>query len=169
MDKLKKIIILILALGFVAGLSAQKGLFNLSYGISLSDADSLLALSGFFAEGSEEDAVKYYSDINEFVEAIMLFVEPKSGLLAGWFVKYNMENGEDNDHLVIDRITNMHGETNHFDEDTQQLIWYLSTTRTLHVMYAVDGSLTALYYDSHFPELFKMREKGAPAKPDSRR
>ena len=155
-DKLKKIILMILTLCIGLGLYAERGLFNLSYGITLAEADSLLATHGFFAEGSEKDAVKYYSDINVLVEAIMVFIEPKSQRVAGWFVKYNRENGEDNDHLVIDRIMYMHGETNLFDEDTQQLIWLLSTTRTLHVMYAADGSLTALYYDSVFPDLFQM-------------
>lgn len=155
---MKKIILLILASCLFGGLFAQQGLFSLSYGITMAEADSILAISGFFAGNSESDVVKYHSDINEFVEAILLFIEPKSGRLAGWFVKYNSENGEDNDHLVIDRISNMHGETNHFDEETQQLIWYLSTTRTVHVLYSEDGSLTALYYDSHFPKLFVLKE-----------
>jgi hypothetical protein len=162
-DKLKKYLILIIAMSISAGLFAQRGLFGLAYGISIAEADSILATHGFFAEGSEENAVKYYSEINDLVEAIMIFVEPGSQRAAGWFVKYNSINGEDNDHLVIDRISNMHGETNHFDEDTQQLIWFLSTTRTLHVMYAPDGSLTALYYDSVFPELFIMHDAESPA------
>lgn len=157
-NHLKKIILLILCACLFGGLYAQKGLFSLSYGLTLAEADSVLAISGFFPENSEKDVVKYYSDINEFVEAILVFVEPKSQRIAGWFVKYNSDNGEDNDHLVIDRIANMHGETNHFDEETQQLIWFLSTTRTVHVMYSEDGSLTALYYDSHFPELFNLKK-----------
>jgi hypothetical protein len=156
-DKLKRIILIALALAMFAGLSAQRGLFNLEYDISLAEADAILAEAGFFAEGSEEDAVKYYSDINLYVSAVLVFVEPKSKKVAGWFIKYNAENGEDNDHMVIDRISGMHGETNHFDEDTQQLIWFLTDTRTLHVMYAMDGSLTALYYNSLYPELFVMR------------
>lgn len=167
---MKQIIILILALSLGAGLYAEAGLFNLAYGNTVAEADSILATHGFFAEGSEKDTVKYYSDINDLVEAIMIFVEPKSQRIAGWFVKYNAENGEENDHLVIDRITNMHGETNHFDEDTQQLIWFLSTTRTLHVLYAPDGSLTALYYDSMFPELFIMKKSdSAPLVPQPER
>ena len=128
--------------------------------MTLADADSILGTAGFQAEGSEKNAVKFYSDINEFISAIMVFLEPNSQRVAGWFIKYNPENGEDNDHLVIDRIANMHGETNHFEEETQQLIWFLTNTRTLHVMYAHDGSLTALYYDSYFADLFKMGDQG---------
>jgi len=54
----------------------------------------------------------------------------------------------------------MHGVTNDFEEETQQLIWFLTNTRTLHVMYAQDGSLTALYYDSYFADLFRMGKDG---------
>ena len=158
-DKLKKIILLLIALALGAGLFAQEGLFNLSYGMSLEEADTILGAAGFHAEGSQKDAVKYYSDINEFVAAILVFLEPNTQRVAGWFIKYNPTNGEDNDHLVIDRISNMHGETNHFEEETQQLIWFLTNTRTLHVMYAQDGSLTALYYDSYFANLFEMNKQ----------
>jgi len=157
-------IVIVLCLG--AGLYAQRGLFNLAYGQSIAQVDSILAFHGFYPGGSEKSTVKYYSEINDLVEAIMVFVEPESQRIAGWFVKYNSLNGEDNDHLVIDRIMNMHGETNHFDEETQQLIWFLSTTRTLHVLYADDGSLTALYYDSVFPDLFIMDEEQASPNPE---
>jgi len=158
-NKLNKILLVLIGLFMMVGLFAQHGLFNLAYDMTLEEVDGTLAVAGFFPEESEEDAVKYYSDINLHVSAIMVFVEPKTQRVAGWFVKYNPENGEDNDHLIIDRISNMHGATNHYDEDTQQLIWFLTDTRTLHVMYAFDGSLTALYYNSLFPELFIMREK----------
>ncbi|HCM16607.1 MAG TPA: hypothetical protein DHW79_11885 [Candidatus Cloacimonas sp.] len=158
-DILKKILFILIGLMMMVGLNAQVGLFELAYDMTLEEADGILALMGFLPEESEEDAVKYYSDLNQFVSAILVFVEPNTKRVAGWFVKYNSENGEDNDHLTISRIAQMHGKTNHFDEETQQLIWFLTDSRTLHVMYAADGSLTALYYNSLFPELFTMREK----------
>lgn len=157
---MKKIIFLLITLALSAGLFAQSGLFNLSYGMTLEEADSILGAAGFQAEGSQKSAVKYYSDINELVSAILVFLEPNTQRIAGWFIKYNPANGEDNDHLVIERISNMHGVTNDFEEETQQLIWFLSNTRTLHVMYAQDGSLTALYYDSYFADLFSMGKDG---------
>jgi len=158
-DALKKILFIIIGLLIMAGLNAQTGLFGVAYDMTLEEADAALGRLGFFPEESEEDAVKYYIDFNLYVSAILVFVEPNTQRVAGWFVKYNSENGEDNDHLAISRIAQMHGKTNHFDEDTQQLIWFLTDSRTLHVMYAADGSLTALYYNSLFPELFAMREK----------
>lgn len=160
---MKHILLIIILLACTAGLFAQSGLFNLAYGMSLAEVDSTLARAGFKAETSEKHTVKYYSEINEFVSAILVILEPNSQRVAGWFVKYNADNGEDNDHLVIDRISYMHGETNHYDEETQQLIWFLTNTRTLHVMYAQDGSLTALYYDSYFADLFRMKPSETPA------
>jgi hypothetical protein len=154
----KKLLLLIIALTCALGLSAQVGLFNLAYGMTLAEADSLLALATFHAEGSDKNIVKYYSDINAFVQAILVFIEPESQRLAGWFVKYYADNGEDNDDLVIQRIIGMHGDKNFMEEGTDQLVWFLSTTRSLHVLYSPDGSLTALYYDSHFPELFDLKK-----------
>jgi len=83
-DKLKKIIFLLITLALSWGLFAQSGLFNLSYGMPLDEADTILATAGFRPEGSEKNAVKYYSDINEFVAAILVSWNPKpSGSQAG--------------------------------------------------------------------------------------
>jgi len=156
---LKKLLLITALLTLALGLAAQTGLFNLAYGMTLAEADSLLALSTFYPEGSERNAVKYYSDVNAFVEAILVFIEPKSQRVAGWFVKYFADNGADNDDLVIQRIIKMHGDKNFMEEGTEQLVWFLTDTRSLHVLYSLDGSLTALYYDSHFPELFDMKSR----------
>lgn len=161
MNKLSLLLLLLLA---AFCLQAQTGLFNLSYAIPLSEADSLLALSGFQAKDSGKDIVRYFPKDSELVDAILVFVEPKTQRIIGWFIKYSPNNTEDNDALVMETLQQLHGETNHFDEETQQLIWFLSTTRTVHVIYAEDNSLTVLYYDSKFPELFRLNDhpKSAP-------
>ncbi len=58
----------------------------------------------------------------------------------------------------METLQELHGKTNHYDEETQQLIWFLSTTRTVHVIYTEDNSLTVLYYDNKYPELFKLKD-----------
>ncbi len=155
---MNKLCILLLLLVAACGLQAQTGLFNLSYAIPLSEADSLLALSGFQAKDSGNDIVRYFPSDSHLVDAILVFVEPKTQRIIGWFIKYNPENTEEYDALVMETLQQMHGKTNHFDEETQQLIWFLSTTRTVHVIYAEDNSLTVLYYDSKFPELFRLND-----------
>ncbi|MDD3536622.1 MAG: hypothetical protein PHC50_10815 [Candidatus Cloacimonetes bacterium] len=153
---MKKIMILLLVLGAISGLFAQRGLFNLSYGNTMAEVDSILALHTFYPAESGKNYVKYYSDINELVESIMVFVHPASQRTVGWFIKYSRENSRESDELVIQRIMNMHGEKNHLDKETGQLIWFLSTTRSLHLIYAEDESLTALYFDSYFADLFQV-------------
>lgn len=155
---MNKLIILLLLLLAAFSLQAQTGLFNLSYAIPLSEADSLLALSGFQAKDTGGDIVRYYNNDSDLVDAILVFVEPKTQRMIGWFIKYNANNTEENDAFVMETLQELHGKTNHFDEETQQLIWFLSTTRTVHVIYAEDNSLTVLYFDNKFPELFKLKD-----------
>ncbi len=164
MNKLLILLLLLLA-GFA--LQAQTGLFNLSYTIPLTEADSLLALSGFHAKDSENGIVRYFPENNDLVSAILVFVEPKTQRIIGWFIKYSPNNTEENDTYVMETLQQLHGKTNHYDEDTQQLIWFLSTTRTVHVVYAEDNSLTVLYYDSFFSDLFNLKDHPQGAKPQA--
>ncbi|MCK9309751.1 MAG: hypothetical protein PHH43_02455 [Candidatus Cloacimonetes bacterium] len=155
---MKKIIFLFVLITCALGLYAQSGLFNLSYAMPFAEADSLLNAQGFFAKDSEKDLLRYFPKDNKLISAVIIFIEPKSQRIIGWFIKYDPSNEEKYDKLVIDSIMALHGEKNHFDEDTEQLIWFLSTTRTVHVVYALDGGLTVLYYDSFFHELFDLKK-----------
>lgn len=155
----RKIVILALLVLTGAALYAQMGLFNLEYAMPLVQADSLLMSQGFVLEGNADNLKRYRQAENEFVTALILFVEPKTQRLVGWFIRYNAENSEENDDMVLRRLQELHGETNVFDEETQQLIWFLSTTRNVFVVYSEYNELTVLYYDSHFPEIFKLNKK----------
>jgi len=155
--RMNKLLVLIILVAVCTGLFAQAGLFNLSYAIPLVEADSLMALSGFAARDTTDNMVRYFPANNDLVEAIIVFVEPKTQRIVGWFIKYNPANTEENDAYVMETLQQIHGEKNHYDEETQQLIWFLSTTRTVHVLYGEDNSLTILYYDAHFSDLFKLK------------
>jgi len=159
---MKRLFILLLLLIGCFGLNAQTGLFNLSYAIPIEEADSLLALSDFYTPNINDNLVRYYPENSNYVEAILVFVEPQTRRIIGWFIKYSPDNSEEDDAYVLQTLQEMHGKTNHFDEETQQLIWFLSTTRSVHIMYADDNSLTVLYYDSYFRELFHINDKTAP-------
>lgn len=159
-DSLKKLVMIIAIMACFSGLFAQKGLFNIRYEMTAQEVDEVLARASFYPRESENNAVKYYSDMSLTVSAIMVFFHPDSGKVVGWFVKYLPDLGGMNYHLIIDRIQNMHGTKNHMDEDTNQLIWFLTDVRTLHVMFGPDGSLTALYYDSFYSDLFSF---GSPS------
>lgn len=155
---MKHILMIMILCAAATGLSAQTGLFGISYGDHLSIADSLLAENGFVAGEIEGSWVKYYSDVNPMIDAVVLFVEPSSEIVVGWFVKYSSKNTEEQDRYVIDRLSAMHGESDHYDEETQQLIWFFSATRSLHVVYVEPKSLTVLYRDADFAKLFLVQK-----------
>ncbi|MEN6445616.1 MAG: hypothetical protein ABFC98_06170 [Candidatus Cloacimonas sp.] len=159
---MKKIIFLLFLIAGSLALPAQTGLFNLSYAIPIEEADSLLALSNFYTNNLNDNFVRYYPKEGNFVDAILVFVEPTTRRMIGWFIKYNPNNTEEDDAYVLKTLQEMHGKNNHYDEETSQLIWFLSTTRTVHIMYADDNSLTVLYYDSYFPDLFRLPDKNNP-------
>ncbi|MBP7309676.1 MAG: hypothetical protein KA984_00105 [Candidatus Cloacimonetes bacterium] len=159
---IRKIILLGLMVLCAMALSAQVGLFNLEYAMPLAQADSLLINQGFMADGQADGLVRYKQSENEYVSALILFVEPTTERIVGWFVKYNAANSEENDDFVLRHLQELHGETNVYDEETQQLIWFLSTTRNVFVVYSEYNELTVLYYDSHFPEIFKLNKDKQP-------
>ena len=151
---MKRLAILLILIAGCFALRAQTGLFNLSYAIPIEEADSLLTQIDFYTPNFNDNLVRYYPKTSSYVEAILVFVEPKTRRMVGWFIKYSPDNSEEDDAYILQTLQELHGKTNQYDEETQQLIWFLSTTRSVHIMYADDNSLTVLYYDAHFPELF---------------
>jgi len=151
---MKRLAILLILIAGCFALSAQTGLFNLSYALPIEEADSLLTQIDFYTPNFNDNLVRYYPKTSSYVEAILVFVEPKTRRMVGWFIKYSPDNSEEDDAYILQTLQELHGKTNQYDEETQQLIWFLSTTRSVHIMYADDNSLTVLYYDAHFPELF---------------
>lgn len=151
---MKKYIALIILLTALGGLFAQTGLFDISYDDPWPKADSLLAKFGYLAEDIDGPMVKYYSDKDPMVEAVILFIKPENLRVAGWFVKHRNTLSGDMDQIVVDRVYDMHGESTHYDKATEQLIWVLSPKRSIHLLYVSDGSLCVLYTDSDYEDLF---------------
>jgi len=151
---MKRFILLIILMASLAGLSAQTGLFDISYDDPWPKADSLLAMFGYLAEDSDGPMVKYYSDKDPMVEAVILFIKPETLTVAGWFVKHRTTMTTEMDQMVVDRVYDMHGESTHYDRATEQLIWVLSRSRSIHLLYVADGSLCVLYTDSDYEDLF---------------
>lgn len=163
---MKKICFLLVLLICSVGLFAQSGLFNLSYAIPAAEADSILNFNGFQRTDSLNHSITYTPKDNTLISALIAFIEPTTNRMIGWFIKYSPANTEENDDFVMQTLQQLHGKTNHYDVETKQLIWFLSTTRTVHVLYAADNSLTVLYYDSFFADLFKVT-KDHPDVPQS--
>lgn len=149
--------LLIIALTLVlAGLSAQTGLFRISFSDPLNKADSLLVQSGFFAQSVEGNLVKYYSDSNKTVESVVLIVDPVSEIVAGWLVRYSSENSHKQDEALIDRLVTMHGEQVLIDEETRQITWALTASRSVSVAYVKPNNLVVYYRDADLAHLFAL-------------
>ncbi|MFO8145583.1 MAG: hypothetical protein R6T89_07650 [Candidatus Syntrophosphaera sp.] len=153
---MKKFLPFIVIILICSGLQAQTGLFGLSFGDHLNKADSLMSQSGFVAADVEGSMVKYFSEYNKLVESIVLFVDPETEILAGWFVKYSQHNTEKQDRFVEDQLHLMHGEEVFIDTENQQVIWNLNDTRSVHYEYVPPNNLAVLYYDSALKELFEL-------------
>jgi len=141
---------------FALILSAQTGIFNLSYEDDFEVADAKLGISDFYRAQSRGNLIEYRSKTNEFVDYIVLTMEPKTMKMIGWFIRYKANNTAEMDSIVLDTIASLHGKENFYDTDTEQLIWFLTDTRTCHVMYIEGDSLLILYYDAFFSDLFNL-------------
>ncbi len=152
---MKDIILMAIMLMLAVGLCAQGGLFDLYYDAPLETAHQIMLENGFELFDSRANIGEYRSSSNIHVTNILLLVSPENKTLAGWLVKYSKENTAENDSYVLDTLKKLYGETNHYDTDTEQLIWFLTDARTVHVMYSEFDELIVLYYDSRFPNLFR--------------
>ena len=140
----------------VNALCAQVGLFDLAYDDPLNTADSLLFKQGFVAAEVEGSMVKYYTDYNPMVDSVVLFVNPETEIVAGWFVKYNRENTPQQDEYLLERLHTMHGREVQIAGAESQLIWGLDKTRSVHAQYTAEGNFCVLYYDSAQDYLFAL-------------
>ena len=153
---MKKILLIALLAVTAAMLSAQSGLFGISYDDDLNTADSLMSQQGFVAGEVEGNMVKYYSDYNKLVDSVVLFVDPSAEAVAGWFVMYSKENTKEQDDYVITRLHDLHGEGVQYNAEHEQFIWPLTDTRMVQLQYVGSGNLCVLYYDSAYPTIFEL-------------
>ncbi len=150
-------LLLVLVLAGIC-LHAQTGLYGLFYDALLSEADSILVAEGFeVASDNVGNMIHYYPVKNDKVDFVTLVMNPDTHTLAGWLVQYNKDNTEEEDNYVFKQLTKMHFDWFKNYEETGQIVWFLSKTRTVHMVYREDGSLTVLYYDSKFEPLFTPR------------
>ncbi|MDD2332598.1 MAG: hypothetical protein PHI68_08105, partial [Candidatus Cloacimonetes bacterium] len=118
-------------------------------------AASKLHFSDFYIPQTRGNLLEYRSETNEYVDYIVLTMEPETQKLVGWFIRYKASNTAEMDSIVLDTIAAQHGKENYYDEETEQLIWFLTDTRTCHVLYTENDSLLVLYYDAFFADLLK--------------
>lgn len=167
---MKKYLFLLALVAISISLSAQQGLFGISYDEPLLEANAKLTQFRFETAELEGNMVKYYTKDHPRIEAVILFVHPDTDRVVGWFVKHWASNSEEESGIVIGTMKALHGEPAMYDKDTDQLIWIFSVDRSAHALFVGDDSLCVLYTDSRYNELFQMNQlhemgQGKPEKP----
>ena len=152
---MKRLALLVITLCLGLGLYAQVGLYGIFYDASMAEADSILIEEGFeVGDANTGSLVNYYPVGNSKVEALTLIMNPESKSVVGWLVQYNAKNTEEEDNFVFLQLNRMHRDWFKEYKETDQLVWFLTETRTVHLVYRDNGSMTVLYYDSVYDKLF---------------
>ena len=157
---MKRIALLLIVLALGMGLYAQVGLYGLFYDATLAEADSILLAEGFTVGNlNTGNLVSYYPLNNPKTDVLTLVMNPETKTVAGWLVQYSASNTEAEDNYVFFQLNKMHNDWFKEYEETDQLVWFLTDTRTVHLVYRDNGSMTVLYYDSNFDSLFGTGKK----------
>ncbi|NLW18264.1 MAG: hypothetical protein GXY81_01025 [Candidatus Cloacimonetes bacterium] len=151
---MKRILISLILLILAFGLAAHGGLFGLNFLDELAYADSLLGRQGFFAHETLGNGILYTTDLVPWVDFVMLYVDPDTGLVHGWSVEYNAGNPEKQDQSVIDWLHNAHGNAVYVDHEREVVGWIFDESHVAIYSYTAVGSLRVMYYDFGRPELF---------------
>ncbi|HNZ45333.1 MAG: hypothetical protein GX869_01025 [Candidatus Cloacimonetes bacterium] len=153
---MKRLYLLMLLVLLAIGLNAQRGLFGIAYDAPLNTADSLLCYQGFLASEIEGNLITYRSDYNNFVDAIILIVDPIKEIVVGWFVSYNKDNTKEQDEYVLEQLEKIHGKAVYLDQEREKICWIFDEHRVAIYGYAPSGNLCIYYYDFSYPELFQL-------------
>ena len=155
---MKRAFVLIILCIILSGLHAQSGLFHLSFDQSIASADSILRANNMVLKGLHDNKLEYVEIQKKYMSSILLFVKPDTKTLIGWSVKYLKTNTSEMDSLVLNTLATIHGDKNYYDEETDQLIWFLTDVRSVHVMYSPEQEMIVLYYDSFYDKQFKKED-----------
>ncbi|NLW19169.1 MAG: hypothetical protein GXY81_05715 [Candidatus Cloacimonetes bacterium] len=128
---MKKLIYTLLALVFATVLSAQTGLFNLSYGMDADEASEILSESGFELYIENGNRLSFIDYDNYYVDEIVLNFSDYDGTLENWVVYYLQQDDEDIEDLVLDALIERHGDDFAVDFYNEVFIWELDDIHTI--------------------------------------
>ena len=139
---MNKIYLILLLVMLSAALTAQTGLFELSFGDSRETALATLEKVNFSITDDSGTKVTLADEDNSLVEGIVLNFSEKDSTLVGWTVTYIEQEDEDIESTVIGILGSWHGDDYVWDDDMEEYYWYLDDTHTVAAWYD--------YFDSYF-------------------
>jgi hypothetical protein len=121
-------------------LSAQTGLFDLSFGDSREDAIANLESQGFVVDSSGDTYITLSDPDNYYVDQIELVFADDS--LENWYISYLYVDDEDIEELVMDALIGRHGDDYSWNDDMESYVWEFDNGN-----YVIAGWD---YYDDYF-------------------
>ncbi len=120
---MNKTLLILLLLLFALSLSAQTGLFDLSYGMTKAEAIEHLSGQGFSVSSDDGDSVTLTPDDNYYVDSMEL--DFGDDILLEWSIVYLTQEDEDIEDLVMEALVSRHGEDYDWDDDMEMNYWNL--------------------------------------------
>ncbi len=136
-------------------LSAQTGLFGLSYGDSHSKVKSTLGASdlNFTETMNSEDSYTYTNDSNIYVDHINCFFDTDLDELVAWQVFYLEQDDDSIEDIVYNSAMDWHDFEPEWDDYLECDYWLFEDGRTLYAGWDYDYEFyVAEYYNDDYPQ-----------------
>ncbi len=130
---MKKLLLIGLLTLLAVMISAQTGLFELTYGVPAEESIAILEVQGFELVDSNGDSAMLQDTTNEYVDHIQLIF--REGFLVAWYIAYLPQEEEDIEYIVVEALELWHGYDYTWDEDMELYVWELEDSRKIEAIW----------------------------------
>lgn len=106
-------------------LSAQKGLFDLSFGDSREAAVANLVSKGFTKGYDSGSTTTMNLPDADYIESVELYFGEKNSTLVSWVVTYKPQEDEDIEEIALNAVISWHGEEYDYNDVDEEWFWSL--------------------------------------------
>lgn len=135
-------------------LGAQTGLFNLSYGDTWDDCDTILYDKGFsYIDINDDGGDLYYpmEDVPELadIDQLVLYFEGTEDELTGWAVFYIPSQSFNPEAVVVKQLEKLHGKGT-YNKDEKYYSWELGKNRYVEAGTTYNSKLFYVEYGTEY-------------------
>jgi hypothetical protein len=150
---MKGIILVIAFVMLVASMFAQTGLFGLSYGQTLKEANKILVAKGFKEVRTSDDFVRYSNPKLASLTDLVVNNYGKNGIVSGWTAYYKVNDDPKQMDILRAEIDAIHKTYSSYDNVFEERCWELGNDHAVYLKYLskdtiiIDYSLSYDYED----------------------